>query len=283
VTRRALGLLTALLAVVAGTGFARAHRQVVPPIQVQAVSVLETTTTAAPATTVPPPPSTAAVAHGPRVPAPPPVPLPPAEKPLTGPFWVAAANPGADVTVYRSPGGDVQESVRNPNEAGTTRVFLVKHRVDASWVEAFMPTRPNEHTGFLRTDSVTLSTVDTQVLVEQRYHRLTAWAGDQVIYQGPVAIGKPSTPTPTGLFYLQELIRTGNPRGAYGPYVFGLSAHSNVFESFGGGDGLVGLHGTNEAGSVGRSASHGCLRLGNAAIANLASSLPVGTPIVIVG
>ena len=46
---------------------------------------------------------------------------------------------------------------------------------------------------------------------------------------------------------------------------------------------LVGLHGTNEAGSVGHSASHCCLRVSNAAIAQFAQALPVGTPIVIVG
>jgi lipoprotein-anchoring transpeptidase ErfK/SrfK len=84
------------------------------------------------------------------------------------------------------------------------------------------------------------------------------------------------------LFYLQELIRSPNPRGAYGPYVFGLSAHSDVFESFGGGDGLVGLHGTNEPGSIGHSASHGCIRLSNANITTLVNLVSVGSPIVIV-
>lgn len=282
-SRRALGTLSVLVAVAAFAGTAayiHAHPSV-PVLQARAAAVVPPPSTTTTTTAPPPPPATVAVPVTPRDTLPPAPPPPPAEKPLSGPFWVGAAVANA-IRVYNAPNGQITEQLSNPNEAGTTRTVLIKERVDQTWFLAYMPTRPNSHTGYVRAEDISLSTVDTQILVERQYHRLTAWAGDQQIFQAPVAVGKPQWPTPTGLFYLQELLNTGNPRGAYGPYVYGLSAHSDVFETFGGGDGLVGLHGTNEAGSIGRSASHGCIRLANANIAKLAGMIPVGTPIVIV-
>jgi len=271
-----------LFVVIAGVAvWVRARPEPLPVVDVKPVAVAMPTTTTTepppPPSTAPPPPraSRAAVPVAPRAP------LPPAERPLTGPFWVAAAK--GDIHVFRSPGGEHQETLPSVNEAMTTTVLLVKQRVDSEWIEAYMPTRPNEHTGFVRVAEVNLGTVDTQIKVELRYHRLTAWAGDQMVAQERVAIGKPSTPTPTGIYYLAMLFRTPNPGGAYGPFVFGLSAHSNVYEQFGGGDGMVGLHGTNQPSSIGRSASNGCIRLPNAAINRLAHSMPAGTPIVITG
>lgn len=255
----------------------------VPEISAQAVAaVVQTTTTLAPTTTTPPP--TVPAAPRPRVvraPAPPRAPLPPAVPALTGPFQIAHAT-GNQINVYRAVQGELQEVLNSPNEGGDTQVLLVKERVNDEWMEAYMPTRPNGHTGFIRTSDVAIQTIDTQIKVELGLHRLTAWQGGNMIAQEPVGIGKPSTPTPTGIFYLQMLVRSPNPGGAYGPYVFGLSAHSEVYESFGGGDGLVGMHGTNQAGSVGKSMSNGCLRVTNAAISRFINLFPLGTPIVIV-
>jgi lipoprotein-anchoring transpeptidase ErfK/SrfK len=208
--------------------------------------------------------------------------LPPAERPLTGPFWVATTR-GGDIHVFNGPNGAQTEVISAVTEAGTSRVLLVQSRVSPDWIEAFMPSRPNSHTGFVRTSEVTLSTITTQIRVELGYHRLTAWSGDQIVAQEPVAIGTSASPTPTGIYYLAMLFKTPNPGGAYGPYVFGLSAHSNVYEKFGGGDGMVGVHGTNQPGLIGRSVSHGCIRMYNASIVKLINLMPVGTPIVITG
>ena len=48
------------------------------------------------------------------------------------------------------------------------------------------------------------------------------------------------------------------------------------------GPGQIGLHGANDTGSVGQSASHGCIRLHNNDITALAKMLPLGTPIKII-
>ena len=81
--------------------------------------------------------------------------------------------------------------------------------------------------------------------------------------------------------------RPGRADGAVGrcrcalPFALGLSAHSNVYSSFEGGDGQVGIHGTNLPQAIGQDVSHGCVRVRNAVISRLARTLPLGTPVVI--
>ena len=59
------------------------------------------------------------------------------------------------------------------------------------------------------------------------------------------------------------------------------SAHSFTLSEFGGGDGQIGIHGTNQPDSIGTSASHGCVRVPNEVITALAGNIPLGTPVTI--
>src|SRR5438105_4438037 len=122
-----------------------------------------------------------------------------------------------------------------------------------------------------------------RVRVELRRHRLSVWRSERLVMRQPVGVGRPGTPTPVGRYYLVELIQTDDPQGPYGPYAFGLSAHSDVLQRFDGGDGQVGIHGTNFLQGLGTDVSHGCIRIGNGAIVRLARTLPLGTPVTIVG
>jgi len=92
----------------------------------------------------------------------------------------------------------------------------------------------------------------------------------------PAGTGTGQTPTANGEFYLKELLRPIN--GVYGPYAHGLFGHSTVLTSFDGGDGQIGLNGTSDTTSIGRSTSHGCIRLRNPDITYFAQLLPLGTP-----
>ena len=224
-----------------------------------------------------------AVVHA-APPPPPPQPAgPPAPTPgLTGPFTVATVV-GHSIAIYPSAGAAAPtRSLASPGIVGAPQVFLVKQRVDANWLEVHLPTRPNQSTGFIKAGDVTLSTTDVQVKVELGWHRLTLWSGDKLLEQDPVIVGASKMPTPTGVYYIQGVVGTGNPGGAYGPYIFALSSHSDVFQYFAGGDGLVGLHGTNEPQLLGQSVSHGCIRVDNATITRLTGLIPAGAPIVVV-
>jgi lipoprotein-anchoring transpeptidase ErfK/SrfK len=88
-------------------------------------------------------------------------------------------------------------------------------------------------------------------------------------------------PTPVGVYFIEEVLRQPDPSGEYGPFAFGLSAYSDVLQSFGGGPGEIGLHGTDVPSSVGSSVSHGCLRVSDTMISELVRLLPLGTPVVI--
>ncbi|MGN6503269.1 MAG: L,D-transpeptidase family protein, partial [Pseudolysinimonas sp.] len=93
----------------------------------------------------------------------------------------------------------------------------------------------------------------------------------------PADVGGPQTPTPTGVVgYLQA--RYLDPAQGQSAYRIQLtSLHATAAdEPYGGDDGgLIGVH-------LGSGSSHGCVRLGAAAIAAV-DALPRGTPVRIVG
>ena len=185
------------------------------------------------------------------------------------------------IAVYRSPRAKRPMLVLARRDGnGTPRTFLVR-RMTPTWVRVYLPTRPNGSQGWVRRRAVREFTNGYRLVIRLRAHKLHLWRGTRLLATYPVAVGTRSTPTPRGLFYITELLKPYNPGGSYGPFSFGLSAHSNVLQTFAGGDGRVGLHGTNEPGLIGSSVSHGCIRLRNAAIRRLAKILPLGTPVYI--
>jgi lipoprotein-anchoring transpeptidase ErfK/SrfK len=157
-------------------------------------------------------------------------------------------------------------------------VFLVKRR-RGSWLEAYLPTRPNRSTGWLRVRDVRLSQTAYRIQVRLRSHRLVLWKGRRAVLRTPIGTGRALSPTPTGRYYVTDLIRPPDPHGFFGPYALGLSAHSDVYTSFEGGDGQVGIHGTNRPAALGHDVSHGCIRVRNAAVSRLARAVPLGTPV----
>ncbi|HEX2192771.1 MAG TPA: L,D-transpeptidase [Acidimicrobiales bacterium] len=175
-----------------------------------------------------------------------------------------------------------RRSLANPTESGAPLVFLVE-KTAPGWLQVNLPVRPNGSTGWIRAADVNLVPIEYRVVVNLRSFRITVYRGSQVILSEPVGLGTSSTPTPGGKYYIKELLKPPNPNGAYGPYAYGLSGFSNVLTSFAGGDGVVGIHGTNDPSSIGRSVSHGCIRMSNSGITTLAKTLPLGTPVEIQG
>lgn len=185
------------------------------------------------------------------------------------------------VAVYKQPGAKRALFVlRKQDPRGTQRAFLVR-ATTKKWIRVYLPTRPNGSQGWVRARSVKMYTNGYRLVARLRAHKLFVWRGTKRIATFPIAIGASSTPTPRGLFYIVELLKPRNPRGSYGAYAFGLSGHSERLKTFAGGDGRVGLHGTNQPGLIGSSISHGCIRLRNGDIRRLAKLLPLGTPVYV--
>lgn len=144
-----------------------------------------------------------------------------------------------------------------------------------------LPTRPNGSTASVRTRDVSRFLVRDQLRVDLAARTLTWTRDGQIVLETPVAIGAPATPTPVGAFSVTDLLDNADDSGAYGPYALGLSAHSDTLSEFAGGDGQIGIHGTNAPWSIGQGVSHGCVRMPNDLITRFATSLPLGTPVTI--
>ena len=167
------------------------------------------------------------------------------------------------------------------DSTGTRRVLLVRETRPPNWVRVYLPVRPNGSKGWVRAPAVKLLWNPWRIVVRLHAHRLDVWRGKHLFLHAKVVVGKPSTPTPVGTFFVVNLLKPPDPHGAYGAYTYDLSAHSTVFQTFAGGDGHVAIHGTNEPWLLGQSVSHGCIRVSNAVIRRLAHVLPLGTPVLI--
>lgn len=172
----------------------------------------------------------------------------------------------------------------NPTAVGGPLVFQAVdpvYRPDREWIEVLLPVRPNGTTGWIRTDEVTLTRNRYVISIDVAEHRLQVHRDGALLHDTEVAIGTGATPTPIGAFYVIELLEPPSPDGPYGPFAFGLSGFSETLTEFGGGDGVIGIHGTDAPESLGTDVSHGCVRVANDVITQLAAELPLGTPVFI--
>jgi lipoprotein-anchoring transpeptidase ErfK/SrfK len=188
----------------------------------------------------------------------------------------------ARVSVYGSEAATrVRQMLASPTDDGTLLSFLVRslHRRRAL---VYLPTRPNGSSGWVPRSQVRVHRDPYRVKIDLGAHRLTVWRDGSGVLRAPVGVGRAVTPTPAGTYYIVSRVRPYDPGSVYGAFAFGLSAHSNVYTRFGfGGDGRIGLHGTNDPSGVGHDVSHGCIRMTNRAILRLSRMLPLGTPVTI--
>jgi lipoprotein-anchoring transpeptidase ErfK/SrfK len=198
--------------------------------------------------------------------------------PAAGGGTLAATARVAAVDVRSAPAGHVVRRLANRTSDGAPLTFLVR-RLRGSWAQVYLPTRPNGALGWVAASAVSLARNPYRVVVSVRAHTLTVRRDGRVVTRQTVAVGKPGTPTPRGRFFITSLTRSSRSSGLYGPYAFGLSAHSKVLQQYNGGDGQVGIHGTDNPAGLGRSISHGCIRVANDGITRLARILPLGTPV----
>lgn len=168
----------------------------------------------------------------------------------------------------------------NPNNLGAPLVFEVVGQLPGWW-QVRVPARPNGSFGWVSASDVRIELDPYSMTASLHRHVLTVYKYGEVMWRLRIGVGAPDAPTPTGQYYLTELLIAAHPGGPYGPYAYGTSAFSNVFSEFEGGNGQIGVHGTNNPASIGASISHGCIRLHNADISKLAHVIPAGTPLTI--
>jgi lipoprotein-anchoring transpeptidase ErfK/SrfK len=163
---------------------------------------------------------------------------------------------------------------------GSPTTLLAEEERDG-WLRVSLPVRPNGSEGWIPGDAAEVQANPLAITVDRGRHQLMLTRGGQVEMEVPIADGTLKNPTPAGRFYVTDLVDTGNASGAYGPFALGLSGHSETLTEFAGGDGQLGLHGTNEPARIGQSVSHGCIRVTNDVIVRLAEVVPLGTPVTV--
>jgi lipoprotein-anchoring transpeptidase ErfK/SrfK len=152
------------------------------------------------------------------------------------------------------------------------------------WVRVRFDDRPNGFSVWIDAQDTILHRDPWRISVSRARREVRVYLAGRLKRSFRAVVGKPSTPTPTGLFALAAELRQPDPGEFEGSWVLPLTAHSDVLAHFDGGDGQVALHGRGGASLVdplGSARSHGCVRMANDAIAWIATHVPVGTPVLI--
>jgi lipoprotein-anchoring transpeptidase ErfK/SrfK len=122
----------------------------------------------------------------------------------------------------------------------------------------------------------------TKIVVSLEDRKLALVEDGKVVKVYPVAVGKPSTPSPVGTFTIQR--RVMNPTYSHDGRTVPPGPHNPVGSRW---MGLsvpgYGIHGTNEPNSIGKAASHGCIRLAKADLEELYPQISVGDTVELVG
>jgi len=193
---------------------------------------------------------------------------------------VATAKAGiSQVAVFGSPKGTATgQVVANPNEYGQPQVFLVAEQ-RPGWLRVALPIRPNNSSGWIKEADVTVSQHQYHIEVSLSGHRFQLFQGSERLLDAPAGIGTTDTPTPGGVYYTWVLIDPTN--SGYGAYAYGLSGFSDKLSRFAGADARLGIHGTDDASSIGRDVSRGCIRISDATVTRMVDDLelPLGIPV----
>jgi lipoprotein-anchoring transpeptidase ErfK/SrfK len=190
-------------------------------------------------------------------------------------------HPLTQQVVYAGPGKQAVAVLPATELGGPTWVPVVQS--SPGWYQVLLPSRPDRATGWIFTGGTTASQLETRqsgylIQVNTDARKLTIDDNGKSLGTWTVAVGAPSTPTPTGRTFVLALVAP--PQPTYSPLILPLGAHSNALSSYGGGPGTVGLHGWPDPSVFGHAVSNGCVRVPAKAL-HLLSVIPLGTLVMI--
>ncbi|MBV9820503.1 MAG: L,D-transpeptidase [Solirubrobacterales bacterium] len=181
----------------------------------------------------------------------------------------------------RPGGGRRLATVTRRTNFGSVQTFWVV-RDSGRWLGVISTLAGNNQVGWVPASSVSLSRNTWELKATLSARELTVLENGTAIKHYPIAIGKPSAPTPTGRFAVTDRLLTGDPSGPYGCCILALSATApHAIEDWSGGN-RIAIHSTPEVDSIGHPVSHGCMRLSLADGRWLLAHIPLGTPTLVV-
>lgn len=177
-------------------------------------------------------------------------------------------------------------AARRPITGEQTTLPVIARSIGAGgiwWLLVMLPGRPDGSTGWILQQDTSPLVTPWRIIVDLGARRVRVYDDGQMSRSFQAVVGKPSTPTPTGQFFVEETLQM-QPGEAGGPFALALSARSNALQEFEGGPGQIAIHGREDlGGTLGTAASHGCIRLATASINWLAARINPGTPVTIDG
>jgi hypothetical protein len=196
------------------------------------------------------------------------------------PVSTKLATPKGEITTFSAPNG---KAVGKAGVWYGYRMTMPVIEERGSWLRIRLPERPNGKTAWVRRSDVNLTSTGWRVVIRLNVTKLIVYKDGFPVMVAPVGIGKASTPTAPGNFFL-TVKEDPDPHG-YGPFVLHTSGHSEAIKSWqGSGDAITAIHGPVSAksdrqiGSSGTRISNGCIRMHTSDLHRL-SVLPKGTPI----
>lgn len=111
------------------------------------------------------------------------------------------------------------------------------------------------------------NTIPYTIQISIKKRRLSLYHTGKLLKIYPIGVGKMLTQTPTGEYVIVN--REFNPGGPFGVLWLSLSKQG------------YGIHGTNNPSSIGKAVSHGCVRMYNRDVLQLAEMVPNGTRVMI--
>ena len=199
------------------------------------------------------------------------------EEDLPGLVFIAEALAPTVVAHQVLGAGDATWTFTNPIASGGPLVFVLEEFDELDNFRVLLPTRPNGSFGWISATDVELKRHNYKIVIELDEFRLTLFDHDSPIYDAEVGVARENTPTPHGRYYTTELLKPIVAHSVYGNFAYGLSGYSDVFTEFAGGDGQLGIHGTNDPGTIGTNVSSGCIRLRNEDIGHLVEDIGLHT------
>jgi lipoprotein-anchoring transpeptidase ErfK/SrfK len=173
---------------------------------------------------------------------------------------------------------------RRPITHEQTVLPVVGQATDAEgrrWLLVRLPGRPNSRTGWIAQAGTVARATMWHIVVHASRRSVVVYREARAVRTFDAVVGKPSTPTPVGEFFVEESIAL--PSAAVGaPFALALSARSAVYREFEGGPGQIALHGLANLGGVpGTAVSHGCVRLTAEAMTWLVARIGPGVPVTL--
>lgn len=135
--------------------------------------------------------------------------------------------------------------------------------------------------------AVTVKELKPVIVVDRSKRELVLWSPRRRVKRYQIAVGQPQYPTPLGKYSVLEKQRNPwwrppasdwaedaepippGPNNPLGTRWIGIGN-------------AVGIHGTNNPGSIGSAASHGCMRMRTAEVEDLFRRIPMGAPVHVV-